>query len=56
MKDLSNLCFVFPSIFLDHVSQFNDVFSLLVLLADLIGMFVLPTQICSAALAIDVTD
>lgn len=47
---------VVPTILLNHVCQFNDVFALFVLLAWFKSMFIFPAQCCLAALTINICN
>ncbi len=57
INTLKCLCLaaIVPSVFFNHVSQFDDVFALLVLLAGFIGLLVLPSEGSLAAVTIDVS-
>ena len=44
--------FIFPAIFLDHVSQFNNEFAFLVFLARFIGLFIFPAKDCLATITV----
>lgn len=52
-NDLSAL--IFPTIFLDHMGQFNDELALLVLLAGFIGLLIFPSENCFATITVYVS-